>query len=62
MVFRNPIMEIKRFVGQCTRVWHLLSKPSSSEFKTVDKVSALGLCLIGLLGFIITIAMRFVLP
>lgn len=52
--------KIKTFTNQCVRVWHLMSKPSSYEFKTVAKVSALGLCLIGLLGFIITIVMNFI--
>ena len=59
-------MEIKTkvvsFLGQCARVWHLLRKPSSEEFKTVSKVSAIGLGIIGLLGFIITIIMTLIYP
>jgi len=59
-------MEIKEklasFFQQCVRVWHLLRKPSSEEFKTVSKISAIGLGLIGLLGFIITLIMNFVYP
>ncbi len=48
------------FTRQCIRVWHLLKKPSSKEFKTISKVSAIGLGLIGLIGFVISTAMRFV--
>ncbi len=50
------------FIGQCVRVWHLLRKPTSEEFKTVSKVSAIGLGIIGLLGFIITIVMTLIVP
>ena len=59
-------MEIKEkivsFWGQCVRVWHLLKKPSMEEFKAVSKISAIGLGLIGLLGFLITILMTYVYP
>jgi len=59
-------MEIKEklvsFTQQCVRVWHLLKKPSSEEFKAVSKISAIGLGLIGLLGFLITIIMTFIYP
>jgi protein transport protein SEC61 subunit gamma-like protein len=59
-------MEIKAwlssFYGQCVRVWHLLRKPSMEEFKVVSKVSAIGLGLIGLLGFLITLIMGFIYP
>jgi protein transport protein SEC61 subunit gamma-like protein len=52
--------KIKSFVSQCVRVWHLLRKPTSEEFKAVSKVSAIGLGVIGLLGFLITLIMNFV--
>lgn len=59
-------MEIKEkigsFVAQCVRVWHLLKKPSLEEFKVVSKVSAIGLGVIGLLGFAISVIMNFVYP
>lgn len=50
---------LKSFFMQCVRVWHLLKKPTSEEFKAVSKISAIGLGLIGLLGFLITIIMVF---
>jgi len=50
-------MAIKSFFNQCIRVWHLLKKPGKDEFTTIAKVSALGLGLIGLLGFVISIVM-----
>lgn len=54
--------KLKSFLGQCTRVWHLLRKPTSEEFKAVSKISAIGLGIIGLLGFVITIVMTLVFP
>ncbi len=41
------------------RVWRLLRKPTASEFKTVSKVSAIGILIIGALGFAISTIMNF---
>lgn len=54
--------KISSFFGQCVRVWHLLRKPTSEEFKAVSKISAIGLGIIGLLGFVITIIMTLIIP
>jgi protein translocase SEC61 complex gamma subunit len=40
------------------RVWRLLKKPNMSEFKTISKVTAIGLLVIGALGFAISVAMK----
>jgi protein translocase SEC61 complex gamma subunit len=40
------------------RVWRLLKKPTPEEFKTVAKVSAIGLIIIGALGFAIATVMK----
>lgn len=50
---------IKSFFSQCVRVWHLLKKPSTKEWMTIAKVSAIGLGLIGIIGFIIALFMGF---
>ena len=42
---------------QYQRVWRILKKPTMEEFKTVSKVSAIGLLVIGAIGFIISTAM-----
>ena len=41
------------------RVWTLLKKPSKKEFITISKVSAIGLGLVGLMGFIVGLFMGF---
>jgi protein translocase SEC61 complex gamma subunit len=56
------LTKIKSFTKQCTRVWHLLRKPKMDEFKKVSIVAAIGLGVIGLIGFAIALAMSFVFP
>lgn len=41
------------FLAQCKRVWLILKKPTNEEFKSVAKISALGILVIGAIGFII---------
>jgi protein transport protein SEC61 subunit gamma-like protein len=52
------LYKVKSFLAKCVRVWHVLRKPNSREFKMVAKVSALGVLLIGLMGFIIAMIMN----
>jgi len=44
---------LKSFYFQCIRVWHVLRKPTAYEYKTVAKVSAIGVLILGALGFAI---------
>ena len=45
--------KIKSFLLQSKRVWQILKKPSAEEFKGIAKVSAIGILLIGAIGFVI---------
>jgi len=56
------MLKIKSFTAQSVRVWHLLRKPTKEEFIAVSKISAIGLGLIGVLGFLIAIIMNFIFP
>ena len=51
--------KLKSFFAQSMRVWRILKKPTAEEFKLVSKISALGILVLGLFGFIIMIIMRF---
>jgi protein transport protein SEC61 subunit gamma-like protein len=51
--------KLNSFVKQCMRVWHLLKKPDNKEYWTVAKVSAIGLCLVGVIGFAISMLMGY---
>lgn len=46
----------KRKLNEYWRVLRITRKPNMVEFKTIIKVSALGMAVIGLLGFAIQIA------
>ena len=45
--------KIKSFIGECIRVLKVTKKPDAVEFKTIVKVSGLGILIIGLIGFIV---------
>jgi len=47
-------IRFKSFIKECRRVLTLTKKPSSEEFKTIVKVSGIGILVIGLLGFVIS--------
>ena len=49
--------KLKSFFAKCVRVWHVLRKPNSQEFKSIAKISALGVLVIGLIGFLISVIM-----
>ena len=53
--------KIKKFYGECVRVLTVTKKPDSAEYKTVVKVSGLGIVIIGLIGFIVTMIRQLVL-
>ncbi len=46
--------KIKSFLIQSKRVWHILKKPTGEEFKSIAKVSAIGILIIGAAGFVIS--------
>lgn len=48
------------FLVQCKRVWLILKKPSSEEFKSISKVSAIGILILGALGFLVSDIIAFV--
>ena len=45
--------KLKIFVGECIRVLKVTKKPTGPEFKTIFKVSGLGILVIGLIGFLL---------
>ncbi|MBS3176679.1 protein translocase SEC61 complex subunit gamma [Candidatus Woesearchaeota archaeon] len=55
------LQRFKSFLGECKRVLKITKKPTIMEFKTIVKVSGLGMLLIGLIGFLITMANQLLL-
>ena len=43
------MVDLKRFYKECVRVLKVTKKPDNEEFKTVVKVSGLGILAIGLI-------------
>ena len=63
---RDPFKEskfskLKRFLRECRRVLKVLRKPGKEEFLTTAKVSALGLAIIGFIGFALSMVQQLVL-
>ncbi|MFH1636810.1 MAG: protein translocase SEC61 complex subunit gamma [Candidatus Woesearchaeota archaeon] len=51
-------IKLRSFIRECGRVLRVTKKPSMQEFKIVVKVSAIGMLIIGSVGFIISITGR----
>jgi len=52
------MLKTKSFLIKCRRVWHVLKKPTRQEYEQIAKVSAIGIIILGLLGFIISFIMN----
>jgi len=53
--------QLKEFLEKCKRVWKVTRKPNTKEFKIISKVSAIGVLIIGLIGFLISLVMNLIL-
>jgi protein translocase SEC61 complex gamma subunit len=56
------LSSVKSFISQCGIVWTITKKPTSEEFKMVAKASAIGVLVIGLLGFLIAVIVTGIVP
>ena len=52
---------IKEYVSECWRVLKITKKPTKEEFKTIVKVSGIGMLLIGFIGFLIVLIKELLL-
>ena len=55
-------LRLKSFINECVRVLKVTRKPDTAEFKTIVKISGLGILLIGLIGFLITMVKQMFFP
>lgn len=46
---------INSFLKQCERVLRVSKKPDADEYKTVAKVTGVGIIIIGVIGFIVSL-------
>ena len=49
---------LKSFITKSKRVWLALKKPTRKEFEMVTKISAFGIIALGVLGFLISMAIK----
>ncbi len=55
-------VKFKSFINECMRVLKVTRKPDTLEFKTIVKVSGLGMIIIGIVGFLFTMAKQLLFP
>ena len=53
-------MELSDLIKRCIRILHISRKPTGEEFNKTARVTALGIVLFGLIGFIISIIFGFI--
>jgi len=51
---------LNRFIQRAMRVLRVSYKPTTKEFQLTAKITTLGMILIGLVGFLITVVFMFV--
>jgi protein transport protein SEC61 subunit gamma-like protein len=50
---------LKDFLQQCRRVLMISRKPTRQEYITISKVTGLGICLLGFVGFVIHVPITY---
>ncbi|MBW2993719.1 protein translocase SEC61 complex subunit gamma [Candidatus Woesearchaeota archaeon] len=56
----SVFFKIKRFGKECMRVLKITKKPDSVEFKTIVKVTGIGILIIGAIGFAIHLIVQMI--
>ncbi|MBU2638477.1 MAG: protein translocase SEC61 complex subunit gamma [Nanoarchaeota archaeon] len=52
---QEAMIKLKSFFVECVRVVRVTKKPNKETFKMIVKVSAMGMALIGTVGFVISL-------
>uniref|UniRef100_A9A9M8 Protein translocase subunit SecE n=1 Tax=Methanococcus maripaludis (strain C6 / ATCC BAA-1332) TaxID=444158 RepID=A9A9M8_METM6 len=55
----TTLNNLKDFLHQCRRVLMISRKPTRQEYLTISKVTGLGICLLGFVGFIIHVPITY---
>jgi len=51
---QSLLAKLKEFGKECKRVLKITKKPSGKEYKTILTVTGIGILVVGLIGFLIT--------
>lgn len=57
---KQVLMKLDSNFQQYKRVWRLLKRPTMEEFKTISKVSAIGILIMGVFGFSVALLMKLI--
>ncbi|MBI2147705.1 protein translocase SEC61 complex subunit gamma [Candidatus Woesearchaeota archaeon] len=57
----SRLARLKEYLTECARVLKVTKKPGAEEYKTIVKVSGLGIAIIGLIGFILQMGKQLLL-
>ncbi|MEM4330984.1 MAG: protein translocase SEC61 complex subunit gamma [Candidatus Pacearchaeota archaeon] len=57
----NLKQKISEELSKYVRIWRIMKKPTKEELKVIAKVSSIGLLLIGLVGFLISLIIKEVI-
>jgi len=55
----TTLNNLKDFLHQCRRVLMISRKPTRQEYITISKVTGLGICLLGFVGFVIHVPITY---
>ncbi|XRO75683.1 protein translocase SEC61 complex subunit gamma [Methanocaldococcus sp. 28A] len=58
--FNQKMEQLKEFLEECKRVWLVLKKPTKDEYIAVAKITALGISLLGIIGYIIHVPATYI--
>ena len=61
MTISQKLTGFKAFLAECRRVLKVTKKPNKDEFKTIVKVSGLGILAIGLIGFVLQMIRNYLI-
>jgi len=55
----KAIESLKSFIVKSKRVWMIMRKPTRKEIEMTSKISALGILVLGLFGFLVSIIISY---
>ena len=58
---KELLIDAKSFFFKSKRVWHVLKKPTKEEFIQTAKISAIGILIVGVGGFAISILLNLII-
>ena len=53
--------KLRSFLTECRRVWQVTRKPTKDELKITLKVTGIGIAIIGIIGFLISMLWQLLL-